>query len=90
MSPELLEDLQNLSEAIAATEAAIEIGDSEAIAAATTETLHLIETLSILHCDVINHILSDHRQLNRRMGLREILVPLSHEGWHYVVDTEKP
>ena len=90
MPPELLEDLQDLREAIATVEAAIALDDPEAIALAQRDVLALIESLAVLHCDIREKFQRDRQQTLRRVGVREIPITLGHQGWWYVAKPETP
>ena len=80
MPDELLEDLHYLHQAIEQVFWAIACNDPDAIAQTQHDALALIETLAVLHCQIVNKVIRNRRNLNRKMGVREISVPLNYEG----------
>jgi hypothetical protein len=83
MNVELREDLADLSEALAALDAACLVGDGVAIVQCQRDVLGLIEALAVLHCGMVGKVLDNQKRLNRQMGMREVLIPRSFEGsWH--------
>ncbi|MEM6432537.1 MAG: hypothetical protein AAF773_01570 [Cyanobacteria bacterium P01_D01_bin.115] len=80
MPDELLEDLHDLHQAIEQVFWEIACDDPDAISQAQRDALALIETLAVLHCQIVNTVIRDRRNLNRKMGIREISVPLNYEG----------
>lgn len=88
-SEALLDDLQDLSSALDTLQRAIVLGDPQTIDLAVFGVLELIESLAILHCHIVDRVLRDRRELNHKMGLREISVPIDYEGWWLVVKRPK-
>lgn len=90
MLDELLrEDLADLREALEAVEGAIATGDPETVALAKTDALALVESVAVLHCHIVEHVLADRKAINRKIGCREVLVPLDFEGLYFVAKPRK-
>ena len=73
MDPNLLDDLRDLHGSIEHVFAEQSSNDTEACSKATQDSLALIESLAILHCDIHRKVLASRRDSLQKMGCREVL-----------------